>query len=82
MDFFGIGLLEVALIFIVAFIIFGPERLAEISRIAGKTLGNLSRTASSFKIKFDQEINIENLTSSKQPEPGDGAIIKDTRLPK
>jgi len=66
MDFFGVGPLEVLFIFLIAFVIFGPKRLFDISRNAGKAMHDLSKTASSFKTKIEQEIG-DNSISPENP---------------
>lgn len=55
MDFFGIGPLEVLVVLLLAFIIFGPEKLLEVSRSAGKFIRELNRKASSFSNRIDDE---------------------------
>ena len=44
MNFMGIGLAELAVIFLVAFLVLGPNRSIGMARSAGKVLGDLRRT--------------------------------------
>ncbi len=44
MNFAGIGLPEMAVIFLVAFLVLGPVRAIGMARTAGKVLGDLKRT--------------------------------------
>jgi TatA/E family protein of Tat protein translocase len=56
MDFFGIGPVEVLLVLVIAFIIFGPKRLLEMSRKAGKVMGDLTRSVSDLNEKVNEEL--------------------------
>ena len=53
MNFFGIGLPEIAVIVVLALLIFGPKRLPQLGKTVGKTLKGL-QTASK---EFENEIN-------------------------
>ena len=53
MNFFGIGISEIAVIIVMALLIFGPKRLPQLGKTIGKTLKGL-QTAST---EFENEIN-------------------------
>ena len=53
MNFFGIGIPEIAVIVVLALLIFGPKRLPQLGKTIGKTLKGL-QTASK---EFENEIN-------------------------
>ena len=53
MNIFGIGIPEIAVIVLVALLIFGPKRLPQLGKTIGKTLKGL-QTASK---EFENEIN-------------------------
>ena len=53
MNIFGIGIPEIAVIVVLALIIFGPKRLPQLGKTIGKTLKGL-QTASK---EFENEIN-------------------------
>ncbi len=67
MDFFGIGPGEVLVILIVALIIFGPERLADIGKTLGKTVHAFRRAASDLTTQVTKEI--EEAKTAVTPEP-------------
>ena len=53
MNIFGIGIPEIAVIVVLALLIFGPKRLPQLGKTIGKTLKGL-QTASN---EFENEIN-------------------------
>ena len=53
MNIFGIGIPEIAIIVLLALLIFGPKRLPQLGKTIGKTLKGL-QTASK---EFENEIN-------------------------
>ena len=53
MNIFGIGIPEIAVIVVLALLIFGPKRLPQLGKTIGKTLKGL-KTASK---EFENEIN-------------------------
>ncbi|MDD5397853.1 MAG: twin-arginine translocase TatA/TatE family subunit [Dehalococcoidia bacterium] len=59
MDFFGIGLPEIIFILLIAFVLFGPKRIVEISRTAGNVMRNLSKDASDIQEKLNEELEGE-----------------------
>ncbi len=66
MDFFGIGSGEILLILIVALIIWGPERLAEVSKTVGKTVHAFRKAASDLTTQVTKEIEEEKSTAKPQ----------------
>lgn len=55
MNIFGIGLPEMALIMIVALLVFGPKKLPEIGRSLGKTLRSFQDASKEFENEFKRE---------------------------
>lgn len=79
MNIFGIGLPEMALITIVALLVFGPKKLPEIGRSVAKTLRSFQDASKEFENEFKKEAaNIEKSVSmSAKLESG-----SDANLPK
>jgi sec-independent protein translocase protein TatA len=75
MDFFGIGLPEITFILLIAFVLFGPKRIVEISRTAGSVMRNLSKDASEIQKKLTEELEGEK-------PGGDGGAEKASRQAK
>jgi sec-independent protein translocase protein TatA len=55
MNIFGIGLPEMAVIMVVALLIFGPKKLPEIGRSLGKTIRSFQEASSEFQNEFKKE---------------------------
>lgn len=55
MNIFGIGLPEMALIMIVALLIFGPKKLPEIGRSMGKAVRGFQEASREFESEFKRE---------------------------
>lgn len=57
MNVFGIGLPEMAIIFIVALLVFGPKKLPEIGRSLGKAMRSFQDATKEFESEFKQEVD-------------------------
>ncbi len=55
MNVFGVGLPEMALIFIIALLVFGPKKLPEIGRSAGKAIRGFQDASKEFENEFKKE---------------------------
>jgi sec-independent protein translocase protein TatA len=55
MNVFGIGLPEMALIMVVALLIFGPKKLPEIGRSVGKAVRSFQDASKEFEDEFKRE---------------------------
>lgn len=67
MDFFGIGPPEILLVLLLVFVIFGPKKLVEMSRNAGKAMRDLNRNAGELTRKLENEAT----TDTKTVPPGE-----------
>ncbi|MEN9231290.1 MAG: TatA/E family twin arginine-targeting protein translocase [Thermostichus sp. DG02_5_bins_236] len=55
MNFFGVGLPEMLVIFTVALLVFGPRKLPEIGRTLAKTLRSLQDASREFETQLNKE---------------------------
>ncbi len=55
MNIFGIGLPEMAVIMVVALLVFGPKKLPEIGRSLGKALRSFQDASKEFETEFKRE---------------------------
>lgn len=53
MNFFGVGIMELAIIFLVAFLVMGPLKTIQMARSAGKLIGDLRRTVNDISSAVD-----------------------------
>jgi sec-independent protein translocase protein TatA len=53
---FGIGLPELILIFVLALLVLGPQRLPEVARMIGRAYGQLRRASEEFQRMIRQDI--------------------------
>ncbi len=53
---FDLGWQELAVIFIVALLVFGPEKLPELARAMGKGVAELKRSLQGVKEQIDEEM--------------------------
>lgn len=70
---FGLGLKEIVVILAVALLVFGPQKLPEIAKTLGKTLGGLRRALDDLK----RETNFSNFDLEGE-EPKARASVKNT----
>ena len=55
MNVFGIGLPEMALIMVIALLVFGPKKLPEIGRSMGKAIRGFQDASKEFEAEFKRE---------------------------
>jgi TatA/E family protein of Tat protein translocase len=73
-DFLGLGVgpLEIAFILLIAFLLFGPDKLPEIARGAGKAVRELKKYSSGLtgdlKAEFEKELNATTNTPPNKPQ--------------
>ena len=65
MNIFGIGLPEMAVIMVLALLVFGPKKLPEIGRSMGKAIRGFQQASSEFESEFKREVEeIEQATTA------------------
>lgn len=81
MNIFGIGLPEMAVIMVVALLIFGPKKLPEIGRSLGKTIRSFQDASNEFQNEFKREVEQleQTVKTTAEIEPKQ---IESTTLPK
>lgn len=53
MNVFGVGMLELAVIFLIAFMVMGPAKAIEMARTAGKLIGDIKRSVNELTAATD-----------------------------
>ncbi len=70
MNFMGIGFMELAVIFLVGFLVLGPGRSIDMARRTGKVLGDLRRTFSEVTDAISVEEQQRSRSQDPPPSPG------------
>ncbi len=66
-----VGLPEMAVIFVIALVLFGPKKLAELGRMLGTAISHFRRVRSEMKAAFDRELqNLELQARSQKSDSG------------
>ena len=58
MNIFGIGITEIALIVVLAIIIFGPKRLPQLGKTIGKTLKGIQSASKEFENEINRTLKL------------------------
>jgi sec-independent protein translocase protein TatA len=61
-----VGLPEMAVIFVMALVLFGPKKLPELGRMLGTAISQFRRVRSEMKATFDREL--QNLERQARPQ--------------
>jgi TatA/E family protein of Tat protein translocase len=64
-----IGFPELAIILVVALIVFGPRKLPELGRSLGKSLSEFKRASNELKNTLDEEIRLEERRTTPPAPP-------------
>jgi sec-independent protein translocase protein TatA len=67
MNIFGMGLPELALIFAVALLVFGPKKLPEIGKTLGKTIRSFQDATKEFENEFKREAEAISTAMTEEP---------------
>ncbi|MBE9128432.1 MULTISPECIES: TatA/E family twin arginine-targeting protein translocase [unclassified Coleofasciculus] len=83
MNVFGIGLPEMALILVIALLVFGPKKLPEIGRSLGKAIRGFQDASKEFETEFkreaeqlEQTVNTATLPQSKEVAEKEPATVE------
>ena len=81
MNFMGMGIPEIGVIFLVAFLVLGPARAIDMARSAGKIMGDLKRSfgdvTSAMTVEtMDQRTPTDNKTPEAQNELAPGVPMR------
>ena len=58
MNIFGIGIPEIAVIIVLALLIFGPKRLPQLGKTIGKTLKGLQSASKEFENEINKTLKL------------------------
>ena len=61
MNIFGIGLPEIAVIVVLALLIFGPKRLPQLGKTIGKTLKGLQTASKEFENEINKTLKLNEI---------------------
>lgn len=65
MNFFGIGLPEMAVIAAIGLLVFGPKRLPELGRTLGRTLKGFQSASREFEQEFRKAVDTETVSATR-----------------
>ena len=72
MNFLGIGLPEMAVVFLIAFLVLGPGKSIEMARTMGRIAGELRRSFSDLTAAVTLEEGQKGESPAARPRPGPG----------
>ncbi len=74
---FDIGFQELIIIFLVALLVFGPERLPETARTLGRWINEIRRGISNAKMQIETELEVDERNSAKETKMNHRPADKD-----
>ena len=66
---FDIGFSEILVIFVLALIVLGPEKLPRVVREVGRWVGRARAMARQFQEQLEDEVDADSNRTSRRPEP-------------
>jgi sec-independent protein translocase protein TatB len=68
---FEIGFQELLLIFVIALVVLGPERLPKLAAQVGRWVGKARSMARQFREQLESEVNLDDLAKTPKPKPAE-----------
>jgi sec-independent protein translocase protein TatA len=68
----NIGPVELAIVFVIVLVIFGPRRIPEVGRSFGRGIRELKQSLSMEKKKDDKPASVSERATSPRPSRGEG----------
>ena len=75
---FDVGFSEVLLIFVIALVVLGPEKLPRLASQVGRWIGRARAMARQFREQLEEEVNLEEVRKAHQKPQMDTAAQADT----
>jgi sec-independent protein translocase protein TatA len=77
----NIGPLELAIVLVIALVIFGPKRLPDLGRSLGRGMREFKESITGNDTDDDDQAQLETQASRPQPsgEPVEGEVVADNR---
>lgn len=66
---FDIGFSEILVIFILALVVLGPEKLPRVVREVGRWVGRARAMARQFQEQLEEEVDVDRSRTIRRPEP-------------
>src|SRR5215469_13018991 len=66
---FDIGFSEVLLIFVIALVVLGPEKLPRVASQVGRWVGRARAMARQFREQLEEEVNLEEMRRAHDAKP-------------
>lgn len=70
----NLGMQEIAIIFILALIVFGPRKLPEIGKTIGKGLAEFKKASNELKQTWEEEVSLDKEKESLKEMVADSTI--------
>ena len=73
---------HLAIVFVIALLVLGPEKLPEVAKLVGKALGDFRRASTDFRQVIEKEFaEIERQTREKEEQARRQALLRLKRRP-